>query len=493
MLETEHYIDLAAGRFASTSAKDLESIFAKFVASPCATLVVHFHGGLNRTTEGIARVSQLAPIYLDAGAYPVFFVWESWVAEVAFNGVAEIFSETIFQGAVSRIRDFLLDKIRSSQVYRGVADESAEDLAARRALEAFVADPAAAVSIPPARRSQLFILTERERRDFRDAVQNDALLRDEIGAIANAQRGGADAERRERGGTAAHGLRQTRMNPEFLETVRDPGQAYRAAFALKLASALLDILVRVCKRLANGHDHGLQATIVEEVLRALYLVEGWFSWMKSQIEDAFKPDPAQYGGTAFLSGLQLLRQAGGRPRVVLVGHSAGSIYICNFLEHAKRMVPGQLFDVVFLTPAVSFERFAETLAGSADVIANLKSIALTDALEREDRWLPVLPDAYPASLLYFTSGVMEPDVSGNGDVAIVGMQRFFSDAGAPGSPACERVRAYFAAKPERLAWSVLDLRGAEGPREVEVGRHHGGFDEDAGTRAVLQSIIRDGF
>jgi hypothetical protein len=40
-------------------------------------LVIHFHGGLVNETAGRKIAQRLLPIYATAGAYPLFFVWES--------------------------------------------------------------------------------------------------------------------------------------------------------------------------------------------------------------------------------------------------------------------------------------------------------------------------------------------------------------------------------------------------------------------------------
>lgn len=60
LLDSDHYVDLAGGRFAITGPKDLQNIFATYASSAFSTLLVHFHGGLNTRAEGIQRVSQLA-------------------------------------------------------------------------------------------------------------------------------------------------------------------------------------------------------------------------------------------------------------------------------------------------------------------------------------------------------------------------------------------------------------------------------------------------
>ena len=45
-------------------------------------VVLHFHGGLVSEKRGRAVAADLLPVYRDAGAYPVFFVWRSGLLEV---------------------------------------------------------------------------------------------------------------------------------------------------------------------------------------------------------------------------------------------------------------------------------------------------------------------------------------------------------------------------------------------------------------------------
>ncbi|HSN40071.1 MAG TPA: hypothetical protein VLT92_07735 [Burkholderiales bacterium] len=487
----EHYIDLAAGKFASTSSADLDSVFRNLAQWPSRTLVIHCHGGLNSRDEGIKRVGELGPTYLDAGAYPLFVVWQSWVSEVFSNGFVEIFDELIYQASFRRMKHFIYSRIGASQAVRSGAPGSEAERALREEWRKAEADPAYEPRIPGELRNRLFGLSERDRRNLLNELMNDQEIQAETRAIANTLAPQAPDQGRTRSGAPLAGIRSTRMRPEIQDALRKGGADKRWDPTLTIAKALVDVTVRTCSRFMHGRDHGVVPTIGEELLRELYLVEGWFSWMKFQIEDAFKPDPGMYGGTAILTGLRRLREAGHDLRVVLVGHSAGSIYCCNFIDHARTIVPEQKFDVIFLAPAVTFERFSRTLDINGAAINSMRNLSLSDTLERADRWIPKITEAYPASLLYFTSGVMECDRAGTGDVPVVGMQRFFSGDVPVDTDANRRVRDYFLAGAGRTCWSAGSiLEPASGILHAE---HHGGFDEDPSVRRTLQDLIRDGF
>ena len=486
----EHYVDLAAGKFASTSSADLDNAFRNLAQCSSRTLVIHCHGGLNSREEGIKRVGELGPTYLDAGAYPLFVVWQSWVSEVFSNGFADIFDEVIYQASFRRLKHFISSRVGASQAVRSGAPGSEAERTLREEWQKVEADPTYVFSIPGELRGRLFGLSERDRRNLLNELMNDQEIQAETRAIANTLAPQAP-EGQTRGGAPLAGIRSTRMRPEIQDALRKSGAGKRWDPTLTIAKALVDVTVRTCSRFMHGRDHGVVPTIGEELLRELYLVEGWFSWMKLQIEDAFKPDPGIYGGTAILAGLRRLREAGRDLRVVLVGHSAGSIYCCNFIDHARSIVPEQKFDVILLTPAVTFERFSRTLDINGAAINSMRNLSLSDTLERADRWIPKITEAYPASLLYFTSGVMERDRAETGDVPVVGMQRFFSGDVPVDTDANRRVCDYFLAGTGHTCWSAGSIPDpASGILRAE---HHGGFDEDPSVRGMLQGMIKDGF
>ncbi len=44
-------------------------------------LVIYFQGGLNSEDAGIGAVESMLPLFEEAGAHPVTFVWETGVGE----------------------------------------------------------------------------------------------------------------------------------------------------------------------------------------------------------------------------------------------------------------------------------------------------------------------------------------------------------------------------------------------------------------------------
>ena len=78
---TPSYLSVANGRFDKSTRSDLASLFQKYRAcDPARPLLVHFHGGLVDESSGLGIAQRLLAEYRRAGAYPVFFVWQSLIA-----------------------------------------------------------------------------------------------------------------------------------------------------------------------------------------------------------------------------------------------------------------------------------------------------------------------------------------------------------------------------------------------------------------------------
>jgi len=187
-------------------------------------------------------------------------------------------------------------------------------------------------------------------------------------------------------------------------------------------------------------------------LRALYLSNiGKNIWdhIKQEAADAFnQPD---HGGSVFVQSLNAYYQNDPNLHITLVGHSAGSIYICELLQYANQVLPPEVkFDIVLLAPACTYKLFADTLQACKDRISSIRIFAMSDKLEQAD---VIVPDVYTRSLLYLVSGVFEDAP----DTPILGMQRFFSTQ-APFNkwPEVPLTITYLSASQHNNVWSLID-------------------------------------
>jgi hypothetical protein len=119
-LSRNHYIDLRSGRFDKTKRQDLRLLFDTFAQHQYKdNLVVHFHGGLVSEKSGLEIAARLSDTYEAAGAYPVFFVWQSQWYETIRNNLGKIFRENIFQHLLKRVLQFAVAKIDQQGGQRG--------------------------------------------------------------------------------------------------------------------------------------------------------------------------------------------------------------------------------------------------------------------------------------------------------------------------------------------------------------------------------------
>jgi hypothetical protein len=241
------------------------------------------------------------------------------------------------------------------------------------------------------------------------------------------------------------------------------------------------VLLAVLRRYAAGRQHGLYTTVVEEVLRLLYVDSlAGVAWklMKQDTADAFGGDGALHGGTAFLRGLAAWWKPG--RRLTLVGHSTGAIYIGNLLRHADRVLPAEAkLDVIFLAPACTFAFLRECLPLFQRRVEHLRMFALTDEVERGYWEVPAL---YHGSLLYLVSGLCEEEV----DMPIVGMQRYHGAAGPYDRPEVREVAAYLK---DGCVWGAAPQPAGRASSALR----HGAFDDDPLTRQSLQHILLHGY
>jgi hypothetical protein len=493
-LHTDYCINLKNGAFDGTTRADLDRLFEQFTASAQNThLVVHFHGGLVGKQDGAALAGRLADEYIKANAYPVFFVWESGWNEVVGHNVAEIFREDIFQRLLKRVTQFALGKLSQGEDTRGLGLELPGEFEVENELESAAAgrEPYAGVqsSLPPGEE-----LTAEEAEQFRTALEEDAVLQEEAASIESAL-AGPDAETTRGIGGAAP--KTTLISPEVLAEMRatsgeEGERSILAGVMARVVKGGVVILSRVVRRFAEKHDHGLYKTVFEEILREFYIANaGQVLWkhMKKDTADAFGKDPEFHGGTAFLTGLAGILRNGTRPRVTLIGHSTGAVYICHFLKHADEVLPPDFrFDIVFLAAAADFELVSKTLEAHGSRVNRMRCFGMSDERERANALIDRLPHVYPSSLLYFVSGVLEEE----SDKPLVGMQRYFSGTEPYTDdrfPQIASVRRFLDRHPHSRIWSQC----TDGDGFNCDSATHGDFDNDPKTLASVRHVLAHGY
>lgn len=476
-------ISLRNGRFQETTHSDLRDALVDWDAS-ARRLVVHFHGGLVKRQAGQGIAARLQPLYESAGGFPLFFVWQSGLGETIVHNLADVAGERIFKRLLARVLQFTVGKVREARAgTRGMTVDLPDLVGVYDAFAAGDGEPYA--DLP----EEVAPLSASQEQQFLAVLRADQVIQTESAAIAAALREGdgegpPGADR----GAVARATTTTKMSPQVLAEIEAElgpgmGTGERSVVATaRIVKGAAMTIKRVLVRLHAGRGHGVYATAVEELLRELYLTNaGRLVWeqMKQDTADAFGADAELCGGTALLQGLAA-REPGAAP--VLVGHSTGAVYICNFLAHADATLPkGHRFDVVMLAPACDFQLMDRTFTRHGERIARLRIFCMKDEHERQDRLLPAI---YPRSLLYFVSGALESAP----DWPLLGMERFYAD-GPPfaeaGFPEIDRVRSEIASRPDSAVWSIA----AGGPGLASDAVRHGDFDDDPTTLESIRDFI----
>ncbi|MET7400638.1 hypothetical protein ABZS66_44885 [Dactylosporangium sp. NPDC005572] len=473
------------GQLRSTTAEQLRAIVDDVASA--RKVVLHFHGGLVDEAAGFAIAERLAPVYERASAVPVFFVWRSGLLESVTGNLQEILAEDLFQRMLRWVLRFAVGKLREQGGGRGVAgiapvsgDEADVQLHGRSLdREPFSEQPV---------RNGVTGVTDREREQFARAVEADPVLRADLAAVLE-----GDAASR----SAGAGERSTtRMDREVLaELAGGEPQARGLISTTVLARKCAAVLVRVVRRYRDASDHGVYATVVEELLREFYLADvGGAVWaaMKGDTSDTFVAAEPARGGRLFMDLLAaaLSKVGANRPELTLVGHSTGAVFIDNLLTDLGRLraagtLPADLRvrNVVFLAPACTSGHFAAVLREHRDTFARFRMFTMTDDAERADRLLGAF---YPRSLLYLVSGLFERDTSGSSAcVPLAGMARYVR-LGDDATKDLVQVRDFMLEDGQhRVVWSPSPPDAPAALRAAAV--RHGDFDEDP---LILESLGR---
>lgn len=451
-----------------TKAADIDALFQHLQTSNAKSLAVHFHGGLVKESAGVEIAKKMAPVFTEAGAQPLTFVWETGLIETFRDNLMKIHQTELFQ----KLLKWLLRRV--ARRFGGFEGRGAGVAIPMAHIEAELAkaipfasydDPttgkgAAAKGSVAVTEADLDGLKRELQAEFQEDVDGDMTVIAQVNDLAERK---VDAE--------AKGLIE----------------------GLKTAKMLAAIAFRVIRRHIRGRDHGFYPTVVEELLRELYLADlGAWVWgrMKDKAAAMWLPNEGLIGderhvGSYILDKIAELQSVRPDFRVDLTGHSAGSIAICEMLRAAaERSIGLRVNTIAFLAPAGRSELGVSQLARHPDRCIQFRVFTMADAYEREDQLVPAI---YTRSLLYFISGVLEPDEV---DAPLMGMMRHAGGQGAFASGPAAEWAAFMTAQDQLvLSDSTVLKPGAPAGRKTS-SRSHGGFDDDDLTRESLTELLR---
>ncbi len=472
-----------------TTAPDVDRLVDKLRDQ--GKIVIHLHGGLVEKEEAKAKAKELIPEYLSAGAYPVFFIYQSGLLETIGHNLHEIAYEKIFEKLVKKLMKYVVGKLTALAGIKGPESLNLPydldvDIEFRKTYDNKEPFPDIKVA------EEIYELEETEKSMFMDELADDLDFQEEIQAIVDGAT--PDQEKKDigaKGALAKHRISsRTLMSKDIIEElVKDAG--LKQAKGIFLSAGFIiragKILARVVMRFVKKRDHGVYATIVEEVLRELYIANigaAIYEMMKKETRDTFDP-PAQgeiRGGRYFVEQLgKILKETGHKPDISIVAHSLGSVFACNLIHHMAlarendtHNLPRdfKLKNLIFLGPAVEFSVFAATLNKHKDLFEHFRMFALKDEIE-SGYWEVKL--IYPRSLLYMVSGVFEKQDDGESafDHPLVGMERYYTKTHVYDQPEVKSVRDYIKSQSDRVVWAVDD----RGNGLASDAIRHTGFDD----------------
>lgn len=478
------------GRLLTTTTVDVDALTEAICRSERA--VLHFLGGLDSKASEFRAAERLFQVYSAAGAYPVFFVRQRGLAGVIVGNLTEIANEELFKRLLRKVLTYAVGKASQPGNDRAAGVlQIPDETDVNRELVRRASDEEPYDYVAPG--SELAMLDEDERAQLEAEVAVDRAIQDELAAILAWHTETSSAPRR----AYAVAPKPSKISPDVLDELAACDEGARGiAAAVALAVRAARVLIRVIQRFRSGTDHGVYPTVVEELLRTLYLADlGSALWhtMKRETFNTFVDVAEPRGGRYLLDGLAAGlrgRIEAGRslPQITIVGHSSGAVFIDHLLEAVDKrradFPPAFRFrNVVFLAPANTYEHFAAALSAAA-LVDRFRMFTMTDEAERADH---LLGGFYPRSLLHFVAGVLEQDSENRSAYnPVAGMSRYL-DAPEP-AKAIATVRDYLAADPTRLVRSPTASGAAAGLRSGATT--HGGFDEDPLVLESVSSMIR---
>ena len=453
-----------------TLPEHIDAIFQRYETDKVKKISIYFHGGLVNEKNGMETAFKMGKHISDVGQTPLCFVWETGLMEIVVANIGKI-SETKLFGKLIKI----LTKKLASKLGFDIIEGRGEG-----------------VSL-----TNTQIETELSKKiPFESYTQNNLESKGRgADATGNLPTNPEDLEGEFMFEIGSDFDLDSILGETQITVPNETGGHSRgiidSAFLIK---SLAKIAFRVIKRFVNQRDHDFYPTIIEELFRELYIAElGAWVWnnMKLKSNDMWKAnngvsDINQYAGRYLLDKLITYHKLHPEIKVNLVGHSAGSIAICNFLKISAAAYPELVFDnIIFMAPACRIDLFRDEIVLRQNRFKTFRIFTMTDNNEKQDILVPYL---YTHSLLYLISGILENE--GNDfDAYILGLERNIK-ATSPYDTVEEITDAnkfIYEAGKNRVVFSKTDVTAPEGLSTQSLS--HGGFDDDDATIKSIKYML----
>lgn len=458
-----------SGSYHSTP-EDIDAMFQKFEAENIKRITLYFHGGLVNEKTGMETAIKMEKHFSSITQRPICLVWETGLMETFSANIGKI-NETKLFGKLIRI---LTKKLASKLGFDIVEGRGAGVTLTNAQIESELSK-----KIPFENYTQTNLESKGRGAD----------------ATANLPAKPEDLEGEFKFEIEAD-LELISILGETEITVQNPkgGQSRGIINTALLIKSVAKIAFRVIKRFVIKRDHDFYPTIIEELLRELYFAElGAWVWnnMKVKSNDMWKDntgisDINQFAGRYLFDKLVTYHKKYPEIQVNLVGHSAGSIAICNLLKMSSATYPELIYNnIIFMAPACRVDLFREEIVLHQNRFKTFRIFTMTEVNEKRDVLVPYL---YTHSLLYLISGILE-NKGNDFDAYILGLERHIR-AITPYDSVNEITAAHnfiYEEDQNRVAFSQTDGTAPDGLRTQSLS--HGGFDDDDETISSIKFML----
>lgn len=450
---------------------DIDAMFQKFETENIKRFTLYFHGGLVNEKSGMETAVKMEKHFSSINQRPICLVWETGLMETVSANIGKI-SETKLFGKLIKI---LTKKLASKLGF-----DIAEGRGAGVTLTNAQIDSELSKKIPFETYTQKNLESNGRGAD----------------ATANLPAKPEDLEGEFKFEIEAD-LELISILGETEITVQNPkgGQSRGIINTALLIKSVAKIAFRVIQRFVIKRDHDFYPTIIEELLRELYIAElGAWVWnnMKVKSKDMWKDntgisDINQFAGRYLFDKLVAYHKKYPEIQVNLVGHSAGSIAICNLLKMSTATYSELIYNnIIFMAPACRVDLFRDEIVLHQNRFKTFRIFTMTEVNEKRDVLVPYL---YTHSLLYLISGILE-NKGNDFDADILGLERHIR-AQPPYDSVNEITAVHkfiYEADKNRVAFSQTGGKTPDGLRTQSLS--HGGFDDDDETINSIKFMLR---
>ncbi len=449
---------------------DIDAMFLNYENNGVKKISVFFHGGLVNEKTGIETAIKMEKHFTAVGQTPICLVWETGLKETIISNIEKISGTKLFNKLIKILIKNLSQKLGFDFAEgRGAGttltyEQIENELTHKAPFENYTQTKLQATGRGADASTNLPSSSEDLEIEFKYEIESDIDLLTIIG--------------------------ESKLTVSSGNNVQSRG-IISTALLIKHVAA---IAYRVIKRFVEKRDHDFYPTIIEELLRELYIAElGAWIWnnMKVKSNDMWKDNRGlsginQYAARYLLDKLVEYHTKHSDIQVNLIGHSAGSVAICNLLRISATINPKLVFNkIIFLAPACRIDLFRDEVVLHPERFETFRMYTMNDSNEKQDILVPYV---YTHSLLYFISGILE-DEGNEYDGHILGLERNIKASYPYDSinEILETRKFLYSNNSNRVVFSQTLDNALDGLRTKSVS--HGGFDDDSETINSVKNML----